>query len=175
MWSSSSFQTSEAAVRADRRAIDSSDLPPRLDGAAKGHVAELPQIVTLRRAAPDRSLTSLAHTWLAKLPPRYQPLSTVRLHPHIVNRLTQLWQDTILLNAYFHELLLGTRKGRAGFSLGVLTELTDLQTLARDADTHGVWAQSVGALGSTCIRQQMFCPPERKAFRSCELFVDQRR
>ncbi len=81
------------------------------------------------RGPEVRSLTSAAHDWLARLPPRYQPLATARRHPHIVNRLCALWDTPSQRSAYFHELMLVNLKQRAGFSFEVLTELTDLQAM----------------------------------------------
>ena len=61
------------------------------------------------------------------LPPRFQPLCTARSHPHIVNRMAELWPLPEQLPAYFDELLLSPREGRRGFAFEVLTELFDLQ------------------------------------------------
>jgi hypothetical protein len=84
----------------------------------------------LRQRQPQRrSLTDAAHVWLARLPPRFQPLCTARLHPHIVNRMAELWATPEQLPAYFNELLLSPREGRRGFAFEVLTELFDLQSL----------------------------------------------
>ena len=74
--------------------------------------------------------------WLARLPPRFQPLATARAHPHIVNRLAELWLASDELTAYFRELLLSRREGRQGFSFGVLTELFDLQAHASLSTPH---------------------------------------
>jgi hypothetical protein len=84
------------------------------------------------RAPQRRSLTDEAHVWLARLPPRFQPLATARLHPHIVNRLAELWANPERLPTYFSELLLSRREGRQGFAFEVLTELFDLQALLQD-------------------------------------------
>ena len=83
----------------------------------------------LSRAPQRRSLTDEAHVWIARIPPRFQPLSTARRHPHIVNRLAELWATPDALPAYFAELLLSRRPGRQGFTFDVLTELFDLQAL----------------------------------------------
>jgi hypothetical protein len=82
-----------------------------------------------RRAVQQRQLSSDAHAWLSRLPPRYQPLATARQHPHIINRLSELWPQHQALQAYLQELMLSTRPGRGGFAFEVLTELCDLQTL----------------------------------------------
>lgn len=82
-----------------------------------------------QRQPQRRSLTDTAHVWLARLPPRFQPLCTARSHPHIVNRMAELWPTPERLPAYFNELLLSPREGRRGFAFEVLTELFDLQSL----------------------------------------------
>jgi hypothetical protein len=94
-------------------------LPVQKDAA--GHPQRKPQA---------RSLTPRAHAWLAQLPPRYQPLATARRHPHIVNRLSELWGQPAELPAHLRELMLSNRPGRRkGFAFEVLTELADLQSL----------------------------------------------
>lgn len=82
-----------------------------------------------KRAPQHVGLSGIAEEWLASLPPRYQPLSTAQRHPHVVNRLAALWEKPLSLPAYFDELLLSDRPGRAGFSFEVLTELGDLRSL----------------------------------------------
>ena len=82
-----------------------------------------------KRAPQLRGLSGIAEEWLASLPPRYQPLATAQRHPHVVNRLAALWDKPLSLPAYFDELLLSDRPGRAGFSFEVLTELGDLRSL----------------------------------------------
>lgn len=75
-------------------------------------------------------LTPEAHTWLARLPPRYQPLATARRHPHIINNLCEAWERQAELPAHFRELMLSSRPGRReGFQFEVLTELADLQAM----------------------------------------------
>jgi hypothetical protein len=83
-----------------------------------------------QRAPQEQALTPEAHVWLARLPPRYQPLATARRHPHIVNRLSELWDSPLDLPAHFRELMLSSRPARRqGFAFEVLTELADLQTM----------------------------------------------
>jgi hypothetical protein len=82
------------------------------------------------RKPQEQALTPEAHTWLARLPPRYQPLATARRHPHIVNRLCELWDSPLDLPAHFRELMLSSRPARRkGFAFEVLTELADLQSM----------------------------------------------
>lgn len=82
-----------------------------------------------KRAPQACGLSGIAEEWLASLPPRYQPLATAQRHPHVVNRLAALWERPLSLPAYFDELLLSNRPGRAGFSFEVLTEIADLRSL----------------------------------------------
>lgn len=83
-----------------------------------------------KRRPQAAGLTPEAHTWLARLPPRYQPLATARRHPHIINNLCEAWEKPAELPAHFRELMLSSRPGRrAGFQFEVLTELADLQAM----------------------------------------------
>ncbi len=83
-----------------------------------------------QRKPQAQALTPKTHVWLARLPPRYQPLATARRHPHLVNRLCELWQTPAQLPAHLSELMLSTRLGqREGFTFEILTELADLQAM----------------------------------------------
>ena len=88
------------------------------------------------RAPQPQSRADAAHGWLARIPPRFQPLATARAHPHIVNRMAELWGTPTALTGYFAELLLSRREGRQGFSFDVLTELFDLQALTERPVRH---------------------------------------
>jgi hypothetical protein len=48
-------------------------------------------------------------------------------HPHVLNRLAQLWRDPQRVEAYLAELLLTDRSGRKGFSSQAVVELTLLR------------------------------------------------
>jgi len=61
------------------------------------------------------------------LPANY-PRRLQRKHPHILNRLMELW-GTPEFEPYIHNLMLDTRGGRYGFSLEVIAELMFIQTL----------------------------------------------
>jgi hypothetical protein len=94
---------------------------PPVQKDAAGHPQRKPQAGTL---------TPQAHAWLSQLPPRYQPLATARRHPHIINRLCELWAQPAELPIHLRELMLSNRPGRRkGFAFEVLTELADLQSL----------------------------------------------
>jgi hypothetical protein len=90
--------------------------------------------VSAPRTEPQRSpqpqgLSVNAHAWLARLPPRYQPLATARRHTHIINQLCEMWAQPQQTSVYLQDLMLSKRPRRDGFSFEVLTELADLQTL----------------------------------------------
>lgn len=98
--------------------------PSPAPAASAGHPQRKPQA---------QALTPAAHVWLSTLPPRYQPLATARRHPHIVNRLCELWDTPAALPAHLRELLLSSRPARReGFAFEVLTELADLQSLVEE-------------------------------------------
>jgi hypothetical protein len=78
------------------------------------------------------SMLPATHFWIARIPPRFQPLTTARRHPHIVNRLCEIWNDPAAVAVYFQSLLLSSRPGRMGFSFDVLGELVDLQSYYDD-------------------------------------------
>jgi hypothetical protein len=83
-----------------------------------------------QRQPQEQALTPEALTWLERLPPHYRPLATARRHPHIINRLCELWGTPLDLPAHFRELMLSNRpQRRAGFAFEVLTELADLQSM----------------------------------------------
>lgn len=86
-----------------------------------------------QRQPQPQALSAEALAWLAALPSRYQPLATARHHPHIVNRLCELWATPDALPAYMRELVLSTRPARrSGFAFEVLTELADLWALVEE-------------------------------------------
>ncbi len=111
--------------------------PGRLMGLPSTPLTPPADMFHLRRKPQSLALTTTAHVWLAKLPPRYQPLATARRHPHIINDLAQRWDDPADLPAHFSELLLSTRPGgRNGFEFEVITELADLLNLV-EANLRG--------------------------------------
>lgn len=88
-----------------------------------------PAVPYPQRKPQVQALTPQAHEWLARLPPRYQPLEAAQRHPHIVNRLSMLWTTPAEARAHLSELMLSNRPGREGFAFEVITELADLQSL----------------------------------------------
>lgn len=98
--------------------------PRRMPDEDLGHPMRQPQ---------RHSLTTQAHVWLARLRPDRQPMAAARRHPHVVNRLAELWADHDARLVYLRELMLGTRPTeRQGFTFEVLAELADLQALAEE-------------------------------------------
>ncbi len=90
----------------------------------------LPRLAAPQAQAAGCGAHPRGHTWLARLPPRYQPLATARRHPHIVNHLCAMWETPSGLPEHLRELMLCSRPGRrAGFAFEVLAELADLQAM----------------------------------------------
>jgi hypothetical protein len=77
------------------------------------------------------ALTAQAHVWLSRLPPRYQPLTVAKRHPHIVNRLCLMWDRPAEVLVHLGEMMLSNRPGREGFAFEVVAELADLQSLVQ--------------------------------------------
>jgi hypothetical protein len=91
-----------------------------------------------QRKPQAQALTTQAHVWLARLPPRYQPLATARRHPYVINRLCEMWDSPASLPAHLHDLMLSSRPGgRDGFAFEVLTELADLLNLVEAQQQKG--------------------------------------
>lgn len=88
-----------------------------------------PAVPHPQRKPQGQALTPQAHDWLARLPPRYQPMEVARRHPHIVNRLSMMWTTPAEARTHLSELMLSNRPGREGFAFEVITELADLQSL----------------------------------------------
>lgn len=81
-----------------------------------------------RRSPVVQELSQQATRWLQKLPVPVRPIITARRHPHVVNRLCAIWDDTAARQACFQELLFSSRPGRRGFSFEVMDELVELQS-----------------------------------------------
>ncbi len=89
----------------------------------------------LLRAPPsprDTMLMALAKSWLNALPPAYQPHTLCVQYPRVANRLALCWNDKMLTEAVFDDLLLDRRGGRQGFPGPVHTELVKLRLLLRN-------------------------------------------
>ena len=89
---------------------------------------------TRRRSAPldrDRTLTSETHYWLRQVPSGLHPKRMCWHFPRIANRLARCWEDPVLTETVFEELLADKRGDRAGFPPVVLSELSRLRAFHR--------------------------------------------
>lgn len=73
------------------------------------------------------ALSETAMAVLATLPTSVKPILLSIDHPHIVNKICDLWARPIQLDRYFEELTIDARGSRQGFQLGVATEISNLQ------------------------------------------------
>ena len=73
------------------------------------------------------ALSGAAGDWMLGLPVDVRPSCTAAWYPHVVNRLSELWGQPTICDAYFSELLFATREGRRGFEAMVVEELIELQ------------------------------------------------
>lgn len=64
--------------------------------------------------------------FLEGLPAQIRPTELPVRHPHIINRLAEVWPGIGATERYFDSLMLSDRKDRQGFSLAVFGELRDL-------------------------------------------------
>ena len=64
--------------------------------------------------------------FLEGLPARIRPTQLALRHPHIVNRLADIWSSVGVTERYFDSLLLSDRHDRQGFSVAVFEELHNL-------------------------------------------------
>jgi hypothetical protein len=80
-----------------------------------------------RKGAPlDRLLPRTAE-WMATIHANFQPRELARQFPRIANAIAAAWSEPAIGEAYFEELLEGSRRGRRGFPLEVLRELRELR------------------------------------------------
>ena len=73
-------------------------------------------------------LSGKAHTWVRALPMPVRPLELCNVYPRIANRLSLAWDDLVLTEAVFNDLLVDHRGGRKGFPSQVSAELVRLHT-----------------------------------------------
>ena len=75
---------------------------------------------------------------LARLPPEVPLAQTAAEFPHVVNRLSVLWDDPGAFRKAIDDLLLDDRRQRQGFPFKVLLELTELRDFrARSCEPVG--------------------------------------
>lgn len=93
------------------------------------------QTQTDRRPArlSDQALTGTTRHWLQRMPWRQRPLALCERFPHVANRLAWCWNDAVVRERTFDELLADRRGGRRGFPTPVLRDLERLRTWGREA------------------------------------------
>ena len=100
-----------------------------------------------RAPSPPDTLKPTTVQWLAALPPPLRPRQLPIKFVRVANRLADVWHDAAACSAYFQELLLDGRGGRAGFPRDVGTELAALQDYFEGRLHEGqqtVWDQIAG-------------------------------
>ena len=78
-------------------------------------------------APPTRELGERALAILASLPPGIVPRQTYLLHPQVVTSLLNAWRDPWMFRQRVDELLLDSRRERAGFEFQVVREIMALR------------------------------------------------
>ena len=90
----------------------------------------------VRKAAPANVPLPRTLTWVASLPPNFQPNGLVRHFARIANLIAATWEDPKAFDAYIESLLTDKRGNRRGFPSDILSELVALQryhnTLRKD-------------------------------------------
>jgi len=96
--------------------------------ACASNIASEPDWRSQREPAGTEETDLLDRTfkWLATLPPELRPIVTGQRHPHVVNRLGDLWPNCECTRLYFQSLLIDRRE-RRGFPPEVRKELEALQ------------------------------------------------
>ena len=115
-----------------RIALSSSAWRPvngQTNGACGSNIASESDWRSQREPAGVEETEILERTfkWLATLPRELWPMATGRRHPHVVNRLGDLWPNCECTRLYFQSLLIDRRAGRRGFEPAVRKELEALQ------------------------------------------------
>ena len=107
------------------------DLAHKRRNAAKDESAVRPSTpadpASARKASPANEPLAATFRWIAGLPPDIRPLALLRKYPRIANRLANCARDPVVMRAYFFELLVDHRGGRAGFPQDVQSELLALR------------------------------------------------
>ena len=80
-----------------------------------------------RKASPANEPLAATFRWIAGLPKEVRPLALLRKYPRVANRLANCARDPVVMRAYFFELLIDRRGGRAGFPQDVQSELLALR------------------------------------------------
>jgi hypothetical protein len=101
------------------RSVGSEATPP--NGGPNAPIA-----VDLR---PQERLTDSASRWAESLPGRLQPVALCRDYPRVANRIALCWDDPVLADSVFTDLLVDSRGGRKGFPNAVMADLLRLHGL----------------------------------------------
>jgi len=75
----------------------------------------------------DRAMSRAASEWMLKLPKAVRPLKTAESYPRVLNRLALCWDDPVLAERVYDELLVDRRGKRRGFPPAVARELLALR------------------------------------------------
>lgn len=99
----------------------------------------------------DKSPTPLTLEWAASLPAHVRPLNLLSSYPRVANRLALCWNDPVLTDRLFGDLLMDKRVGRQGFPIPVAMELKRLNDHFHSnhaiADGHNPWDVHSQAIG----------------------------
>ncbi|NUZ06480.1 hypothetical protein [Piscinibacter koreensis] len=104
-------------------------LPPAhatTDGGGPDFEPRKPVAIDLR---PQERLTSTASAWAESLPGRLQPVALCRDYPRVANRIALCWNDPVLAESVFSDLLVDRRGNRRGFPGAVMADLLRLHGL----------------------------------------------
>jgi hypothetical protein len=72
-------------------------------------------------------LSKDATEFLSRLPSHIKLTATARRYPHIVNKLSFVWNDSKALDAFLTNLLVDDRPNRMGFEFTALQELVEVR------------------------------------------------
>lgn len=112
------FRKPKAAARPTRSAANGTTGP-----LSEAQSADLRQ----PEREQDRTLSSGAQRWLAALPAEVQPNELCAQYPRVANRLALCWDDPMLAECLFDNLMINRRGKRKGFPPVVGAELLRLR------------------------------------------------
>ena len=91
----------------------------------------------------DQVLNPIAAAWANRLSPALFPTHLLDRYPRVANRLALCWNDAVLTERLFDDLLMDKRSGRQGFPAPVAAELKRLYQHFHAnhiiADPHNPW------------------------------------
>lgn len=109
--------------------------------AGERPVAAITDAAWAQRREPERAqdlgLSGVAQRWLESLPPSVRPAALCAQYPRLANRLALCWNDPLLAERLFDELMISKRARRRGFPAEVGAELLRLRECsARRGQAH---------------------------------------